>query len=360
MKAVRLLLLPVLPVYSAVIYLRNWLFDKKIFKAEKVPVKIISVGNITLGGSGKTPLVIYLLKLLLEEKKKPAVLSRGYGRRSKGYLLVSDGKNILVNVSMSGDEIFHTVSECRVPGAVSENRVKGANKLITDAEVEVIVLDDAFQHRWIGRDIDLVICEQRFLSQPGFFNHSLLPVGFLREPFKAMKRADAVVINRKFSPRRETPVKFMKCLEGKKLFYAFYKATGFVDIMRKTSYNMEEFEGQKSLVVSGIANPYSFINILKQTNVDTENQLIFRDHKNYSFSDIQRIRKKFYETNSHSVVTTQKDAVKLSKFSRELDDIDIFYLNIELAMDEKEGFKNFINDSLRGKGEIIKNKMSGN
>jgi tetraacyldisaccharide 4'-kinase len=304
------------------------------------------------GGSGKTPLVIYLLKLLLEEGKKPAVLSRGYGRSSSGYLLVSDGKNILVNVSKSGDEIFHTVSECRVPGAVSENRVEGANKLIIDAEVEVIVLDDAFQHRWIARDIDLVICEQRFLNQHGFFNHSLLPVGFLREPFKAIKRADAVIINRKFSPRREIPAKYNKYFEGKKLFNAFYKATGFVDIMRKTAYNMEDFEGQKSLVVSGIANPYSFINILKQTNVDTENQLIFRDHKNYSFGNIQKIRKKFYETNSHSVVTTQKDAVKLFKFSKELDDIDIFYLNIELVMDEKEKFKNFITENLKGKGEI--------
>jgi len=346
MKTVRLLLLPVLPIYSAIILIRNWFFDKKFFRAEKIPAKVISVGNITVGGSGKTPLVIYLLNLLQNEKKNPAVLSRGYGRRSKGYLLVSDGKKLLANVNMSGDEIYHTVSECKVPGAVSENRVKGAKKLIADTEVDVIVLDDAFQHRWIARDIDLVICEQRFLNQHGFVNHSLLPVGMLREPFGSLKRASALIINRKFSAKREMPEKYLKYFEGKKLFYAYYKATGFVDIMRKTAYNLGEFEGQKSLVVSGIANPYSFINILKQTNVDTENQLIFRDHKDYSFKDIQRIRKEFYATNSHSVVTTQKDAVKLTKFSTELDDIDIFYLNIELAMDDTEGFKNFIIDGL--------------
>jgi tetraacyldisaccharide 4'-kinase len=346
MKVIKLLLLPVLPLYSVIISIRNWFFDKKLFRAEKIPVGVISVGNITIGGSGKTPLVIYLLNLLQSEKRKPAVLSRGYRRRSKGYLLVSDGKKLLVNVSMSGDEIYHTVSECSVPGAVSENRVKGAKKLITDADVDVIVLDDAFQHRWIARDIDLVICEQRFLSQHGFFNHSLLPVGILREPFKSINRASAVIINRKFSPKREIPGKYLKHFEGKKLFFASYKATGFVDIVRKTSYNPAEFEGQKSLVVSGIANPYSFINILKQTNVDTENQLIFRDHKDYSFRDIQKIRKAFYATNSHSVVTTQKDAVKLTKFSKDLDDIDIFYLNIELAMDDKKGFRNFIIDGL--------------
>jgi tetraacyldisaccharide 4'-kinase len=342
MKLLRFLLLPVLPVYSAVILIRNWFFDKKNLKSEKVPVKVISVGNITVGGSGKTPLVIYLLNLLRAEGKKPAVLSRGYRRRSKGYLLVSNGSGVLTNVSESGDEIYQTVSECKVPGAVSESRVKGAKKLIRDAEIGVIVLDDAFQHRWIARDIDLVICEQRFLFQYGFMNHSLLPVGILREPFASLSRADAVVINRKFSPKRELPENCLKYFKEKKIFYSFYKAAGFVDIRRKTEYSLSEFEGQKSLVVSGIANPYSFVNILKQTNVDTENQLIFRDHKHYSFRDIQKIRKAFYATNSHSVVTTEKDAVKLTKFSKEIDDIDIFFLKIELVMDDGEGFKYFI------------------
>ncbi len=346
MKVVRFLLLPVLPLYSAIILMRNWFFDNKILKSEKIPVNVISVGNITVGGSGKTPLVIYLLNLLRSEGKKPAVLSRGYGRRSKGYLLVSDGKQILTNVTKSGDEIYHTVSECKVPGAVSENRVKGAKKLIRDADMNVIVLDDAFQHRWIARDIDLVLCEQHFLFQQGFMSHSLLPVGALREPFRSLTRASALIINRKFSPKRNLPEKCLKYFEDKKIFYAFYKATRFVDIRRKTEYSLGEFEGQKSLVVSGIANPYSFINILKQTNVDTENQLIFRDHRDYSFRDIQKIRKAFYVTNSHSVVTTQKDAVKLTKFSKEIDDIDIFYLKIELVMDDGEGFKKFITNAL--------------
>ena len=99
-------------------------------------------------------------------------------------------------------------------------------------------------------------------------------------------------------------------------------------------------------MVSGVANPYSFINALKQTNVDTQNQIIFRDHKDYTLKEIQKIRKKFYSTNSHSVVTTEKDAVKLSKYSKELDDIDIYFLKIELEMDEPGGFREFIIRSL--------------
>ena len=95
-------------------------------------------------------------------------------------------------------------------------------------------------------------------------------------------------------------------------------------------------------MVSGVANPYSFINILKQTSVDTSNQMIFRDHKNYSDKEVQEIRRKFYSTNSHSVVTTEKDAVKLTRFAKDFDDIDIFFLKIELRMDNESEFKDFI------------------
>jgi tetraacyldisaccharide 4'-kinase len=346
MKLLKIILIPLVPIYSAAVLIRNWLFDKNIFKRKKVRANIISVGNITTGGSGKTPLVIYLLNLLKKEGKKVGVLSRGYGRKSKGYILVSNGSELLTTVDQCGDEIYHTISESNVPGAVCESRVNGAKKLIADSDVDTIVLDDAFQHRWISREIDLVIWEQRYLIDPEFLNYYLLPAGKMREPFTSLGRADALILNRKFSPSRDVPGFLKKYFKDKIIFKAFYKAIGFVDIARKTEYGLEEFRGQKSLVVSGIANPHSFLNILKQTNVDIENTMIFRDHKNYTLKEVQRIRKKFYTTNSHSVVTTQKDAVKLLKFSKELDDIDIFYLKIELALDDETSFKNFILNNL--------------
>jgi len=134
----------------------------------------------------------------------------------------------------------------------------------------------------------------------------------------------------------------MKPLENKKIFTAHYKAISFIDLTKKTEYVLNEFEGQKSLVVSGIAKPISFLSVLSQANVDTQNRIIFRDHKEYTNHDVQLIRKKFYSSNSHSVVTTEKDAVKLTNFSKELDDIDIFYLKIKLELDDEESFKNFI------------------
>jgi len=334
------------PLYAVIMAVRNKLFDIKIFKAKKVKAKVISVGNLTMGGSGKTPLVIYLLNMIKENGIIPGVLSRGYGRKTKGYKLVSLDGEILTKVDECGDEIYHTVLECNCPAAVSEDRVKGAEKLIDSAGINVLVLDDAFQHRWIDRDIDLLLFEQRFLLKRSLMSKFLLPSGILREPFKAVERADAVIINRKFSDQAEIPSEYARYFNGKNVFTAFYKVIGFVDLVRKIKYSPAEFSGQKSLVVSGIANPFSFINVLNKSNVDTTNRIIFRDHKNYDMEEIQRIRKTFYASNTHSVITTEKDAVKLLNFSRELDDIDIFYLKIEISFDDEVGFKNFVLNKL--------------
>ena len=346
MKLLKILLAPLVPLYAVIIYTRNLFFDKSVFKSEKVNAKVISVGNITVGGSGKTPLVIYLTNLLKNTGYKVGVLSRGYGRRSSGYKLVSKGDAILTSVEECGDEIYHTSLECKVAAAVSENRVKGAKKLIEDSGINSIVLDDAFQHRWIARNVDLVIIDQSFVINKSFFTHNLLPAGDLREGFDSLKRADAIILNRKFLDKEEIKSEMKKHFEGRKIFTAYYKAISFVDVMRKIEYNLEDFKGQDSLVVSGIANPQSFLNVLNKVHVNTQNKLIFRDHKNYTLKEVQQIRKHFYTTNSHSVVTTEKDAVKLSRFKREFDDVDIFYLKINLCMDDEESFKQYLINKL--------------
>lgn len=342
LKYLRILLFPFVPAYAMVIAVRNYLFDKGIFKSRKAEAKIISVGNLTVGGSGKTPLVIYVSNLLNSKKRKVGVLSRGYGRKTSGYLLVSDGKEIKSSVEDCGDEIYLTVMECNVPAAVSENRVDGANKLVKEAGVEAIVLDDAFQHRWIYRDLDLLIVEQKFLICGKRSSFYMLPTGDMREGFSSASRADAVILNRKFSSKSDIPEKFNKFFESKKVFTAHYKPVGFADVKTHSFYPISEFEGQKSLVVCGIANPYSFLNALKQNNISTLDNLIFKDHKKYCDKEIQKIRKEFYSVNAHSVITTHKDAVKLAQFSEQLDDIDIYYLKIELEFDDKKEFDEFV------------------
>ncbi|MDP2362280.1 MAG: tetraacyldisaccharide 4'-kinase, partial [Ignavibacteria bacterium] len=234
MRFLKILLAPLVPLYAVIIYLRNLFFDKSVFKSGKVNAKVISVGNITVGGSGKTPLVIYITNLLKNSGYRIGVLSRGYGRKSRGYKLVSKGDEILTSVKECGDEIYQTVLECSVPAAVSESRVKGAKQLLAKSDIDTIVLDDAFQHRWIVRDLDILIFEQRFLLEASPLRRTFLPTGLLREDFSSTRRADIIVLNRKFSEQKEIPARLQKYFETKQVFTARYSAKGFFDIKKKT------------------------------------------------------------------------------------------------------------------------------
>lgn len=338
MKLLRIILSPLTVLYGTIIKIRNKLFDKNFFSEEKVDSRIISVGNLTVGGSGKTPMVINLTKYLKNNSVKVGVLSRGYGRRTKGFMLVSDEKGILMNVNDSGDEIYLVADECKVPTAVAEKRVAGAKKFLNQIQSDVIVLDDAFQHRWIARDFDILMIDQRFLSNVNSIDQRLLPLGSMREPFDSIARADAVVINRKFSKKITIPSKIKKYMAEKNVFYCYYKISGIYDVKSDKRYSQEEFKGEHSLVVCGIARPFSFLRTLGDNNINIKNKLIFNDHKEYTVKEIQQIRKKFYSTNSYSVLTTQKDAVKLMEFKKELDDIDIYYLKIDVEFENPDSF----------------------
>ncbi len=346
MNFTRFLLFPLSLIYSLVIKVRNILFNNGFLKTVKVSAKVISIGNITVGGSGKTPAVIYLIELLKTMGINTGVLSRGYRRKTHGYLYVSNGSKIFTDVAHAGDEIYLVTEECNVPAAVCEKRVEGAQKLIKDSNVDAIVLDDAYQHRWIYRDINILIFDQRFLVISKESQQQMLPMGLMREPFAECKRADIILINKKFSPHREIPSKINKHFDNKPVFYVGYKANSFVDIKNHTHYKVDEFIGQKSLVVCGIAKPHSFLSVLENSKIDISNKLLFTDHKDYDSKEISLIRKKFYDTNSYSVITTQKDAVKLKKFAKEFDDIDIYYLKIELIPEEKEKFETLIKNIL--------------
>jgi tetraacyldisaccharide 4'-kinase len=326
---------------------RNYLFAKNYFCAKRVKAKVISIGNITVGGSGKTPAVLMLGKMLKEHNEKPGVLSRGYGRNSFGYLFVSNGSEIKCTVDKCGDEIILVADELKVPAAVCENRVKGAEQLIKDSGINTIILDDAFQHRWIARDLDIVLLDQRFLNKVDFVEQNPIPLGTMREPFESLERADIIIVNRKFSDKTEIPIKLQKYLSGKAVFNGYYSSQGIYDVKTHKSFSLEEFQGQKSLVVCGIAKPYSFLNVLEKNKIDVTNKLLYPDHANYTTAEVQKIRKMFYDTNSHSVLTTNKDAVKLTNFCKELDDIDIYYLKIELKIEEHDKFNSLVLNTLK-------------
>ena len=176
-------------------------------------------------------------------------------------------------------------------------------------------------------------------EKTGKLEQNLLPTGHLREPFSSINRADIVVINRKFSEKKEIPQNLKKHFRDSEIFYSHYEVDGIFDLKDHKYYSLDEFRGQKSLIVSGIARPYSFLRVLEKNGIDFSNKLLFTDHRDYDNKDVQKIRKAFYDSNAYSVLTTQKDAVKLTNFTKELDDIDIYYLKIGIKIEQEKKFE---------------------
>ena len=173
------------------------------------------MGNLATGGTGKTPMTEYLIRLLKNDFKT-ATLSRGYKRKTVGFAIANEDTTALE----IGDEPmqFHQKFP-DIAVAVGEERIVAIPQLLHERpETEVIILDDAFQHRWIGRDVDLVVIDQSFVNNQSFFTHNLLPLGDLREGFRSLKRADAIILNRKFLEKEEIKSEMKNCFEGKKIF----------------------------------------------------------------------------------------------------------------------------------------------
>jgi tetraacyldisaccharide 4'-kinase len=292
------LLLPFSLIYGIITGTRNWLYDTGILKQHRVNCKVISVGNITVGGTGKTPTVIFLAEWLVQQGLKVAVLSRGYGRHSKGTVVVSDGKRTLVNVNESGDEpqlISKRVSN--VPVVVDEDRIRGANKAIELFAPDVLVLDDAFQHRRIFRDVNILL----FKRVPVWGNSFLLPAGPLRESRRAIKRADILWSN--FDNQKNFAKPFIQA----QIKPSSIRLFNGKELNKKSS-------GDTFLAFSGIANPKQFHTTCEKLNLNIISLITFKDHHNYTAKDIDSINNKADELGATWIITTEKDLVKLVHF----------------------------------------------
>ncbi len=294
-----LLLWPLSLLYAAVLSLRNFFYDVGIFKSYSVDSYVISVGNITVGGTGKTPTVLYLANMFIARGKRVAIISRGYGRASTGSVIVSDGQNIFASVDKAGDEPFMLAQSC--PAAivlVDSDRVKAAQRAVERFHPDVILLDDAFQHRRIHRNFDLVTMRQ---THP-LGNGLCLPAGPLREPKRYLKRSHAILLNGK------------KYLQSEN--YGPLLAKGMV-----ARYNPIEFVNKKGEILPvqlgnrtvfafcGLANPNSFRTTLKNLNMNLVGFWAYKDHYRYNGNDIENISKQL--SNADIIVTTEKDWVKL-------------------------------------------------
>ncbi len=305
MILLRILLLPFSLIYGSITAIRNWQFDKNIKPVTKVNSTVISVGNLSVGGTGKTPHVEFLLKKL-SEKFKTAALSRGYGRQSKGFVKVNANSDV-TNV---GDEALSYAQkfEGKVNVAVCEKRVEGAHRILENhPDTEVIVLDDAYQHRYIYRDCNILLTE---FNKP-FFKDYVLPAGRLREFKTGRNRADIVVVTK--SPNHLSDAekaRFKSKLKMKSSMPIFFSSIDYgslVDLKTK-----EEVSAPKEiLLVTGIGNPQPLIEHLEINSKVTH--LKFGDHHDYTMKDIEKIHKLFgnFAIAEKIIVTTEKDAVRL-------------------------------------------------
>jgi len=318
---------PLFMIYLSFVIIRNFLYDIKLFKSTKLPCKIISVGNITVGGTGKTPTVIAIAKFLQQQNRSVAVLSRGYGRESSGTQVVTDGKTNFANWKTVGDEptlMAKYLSD--IPIVVDENRIRGGKYLIDKFNPEIIILDDGFQHRKIHRDVDIVLINSN-LSK---FNNRIYGFRNFREPWTSLKRAHLLLLTKSafVAPSNKLLAKLNTI--DLPIFKTNINPSLYLLDNTNNKVNLDCFSGKKALLFSGVGDPESFQKIVQNLNIRILASINFRDHKNYSTSDMKKIKDKFNSVGADVILTTEKDFLKIAEV-----DIPIYSIPITMNIDEK-------------------------
>ncbi len=307
-----ILLRPAALSYHVVVTLRNTLFDRHFFKAWQSPIPVVSIGNLTVGGTGKTPLVDWVVKYYLSIGCTPAIVSRGYRRESKGVQLVSDGQKILLGSREAGDET--AMLAWNNPNAIVmvAKKRKDAISYIVNRFAKrlpsVIILDDAFQHRQIHRDLNIALINA---SEP-FFKAKMLPEGRLREPLKNLKRANLIMLNKISDPKKADAIEKKVEKTGLPVIKSRLKTAELVCVSGAftTSEEARSMKEINAFAFAGIASPESFLDSLKQEGVSIAAHRFFHDHAPYSIKKLQAIRREA-EAKGLSLITTEKDYFRI-------------------------------------------------
>ena len=303
-------LLPFSWIYGSIVRFRNWLFDMGLKKSKSFSIPIISVGNITVGGSGKTPHVEYLIRLL-HDKAKIAVLSRGYKRKSHGYVLAEES----TTMPEIGDEPFQMHQKFSdIYVAVDAKRARGIENLQNDEatkDVDVVLLDDAFQHRYVKPGINILLVDYHRL----IIYDKMLPAGRLREPLSGKNRADIVIITK--CPKDLKPMEFrvltkaMDLYPFQKLYFTSIDYDTPKGVFEEKQIELDKLQDYHVLLLTGIASPKQMEHDLKPMTKDITN-LSFGDHHSFKGKDIDRINDAFESMpEPRIIITTEKDAVRL-------------------------------------------------
>lgn len=340
------MLLPFALLYGLAVAIRNYLYDTKKLKSATFNFPIICVGNLAVGGTGKSPMVEYLVKLLKDEFEV-ATLSRGYKRKTKGYVLASE-KTTALEI---GDEPmqFH-LKFPEVAVAVGEERVVAVPHLLQDKpNLQAIILDDAFQHRAINAGFNILLTEYANRFTHDFF----LPTGDLRDERKSYKRANIIIVTKcppDLSDEQKTKLLYeVHAWRGQQVFFtAIDYGTPYHIFDRQKTWELTKRE--EVLLVCGIANPKPLKDYINSKTA-TYYQLNFSDHHIFNIDDLKNIKEKFnnIEVPNKIILTTEKDAVRFVKFDTELQDLPLYILPIthKFLFNEAKVFNNSVLEYIR-------------
>lgn len=329
MKLIRKIAIPFVPVYYAVTRLRNALYDLGIKKSTSYDFPIICVGNLSVGGTGKTPMVEYVINLL-KPHFKVATLSRGYKRKTKGFQLGNEASS----AEILGDEPyqFYNKFQDEVLVAVDSNRNNGILKLRSlQNKPDVIVLDDAFQHRKVKAGFNILLTTYDNLYVDDF----VLPTGNLREPKKGAKRANIIVVTK--CPRDLSNFdknSIIEKLDVEAYQHVFFSFINYTENVYSLGKNMKLDDLKDFTLVTGIANASALVQYLKGKNLRFEH-FNYNDHHNFTEVEYKELEAK------QLVVTTEKDFMRLMQFESLKD--KLFYLPITISLDNEPAFNNLIN-----------------
>ncbi|TSA44650.1 MAG: tetraacyldisaccharide 4'-kinase [Deltaproteobacteria bacterium] len=310
--------------YGSIVAARNRLYDQGLLKQQKLPCPVISVGNLTVGGTGKTPMVIFIAHILKDHGYRPAVLSRGYGGSARSPInVVSDGNRILMGWREAGDEpILIARAAPGIPVLTGSRRILTGRAAVETFGADVLILDDAFQHRSLFRDIDMVLLDA---ARP-FGNGFLLPRGPLREPPNSLRRADIII--RTGEGENGEPLREAASLPS---FRAIHKPQGLVAGETNRIETVAALLGQKVFAFAGIGYPEVFRRSLMELGAAVVGFQVFPDHHPYDLSDINNLRRLAAESGAARIVTTEKDGIRLVDFPDFLAEISLLRIAMEIT-----------------------------
>ncbi len=331
----RILLFPLyllsLP-YGWAVRARSLFYSLKLLKTKTLPCPVISVGNITVGGTGKTPLVMALARGLMDRGISVAILSRGYKGTQTSEPVVSDGKNLFLSPDASGDEPFLMAQVCKgVPVLVGKDRFANGWVAVRQFGIKALLLDDGYQHLPLHRDLDILLID----SHIGFGDQHLLPRGILREPLSHLRRAHLFLLTKveDLETSRFFEKKIHEIHPRSHVFHSHYQPMSLVDPQGEEE-ELDSLKGKKILALSGIANPDYFSSLLRKCEMEIFGEAIFPDHHFYQPKDLSFIKEK--SKGVDWIVTTEKDMLKLRTLG--IDHLPIRSLRIEMKIWEEESF----------------------